>query len=181
MNLANKLTILRMIMVPVFVIVFFSGEYNGGILSAVIFIIAAITDRLDGQIARRRGEVTDFGKFMDPLADKMLVSVALIALVNIHRIPAWIAMLIIVRELAMSGIRVIAAQKNIIIAASNAGKIKTVLQTVSIGILLFPESTVLGSGIFYYLGMILLYLAVFMTVWSVLQYYAKYKTQLFDV
>jgi len=181
MNLANKLTLLRIILVPVFVVIFFAGEYNGGILSACIFIIAAVTDMLDGKIARKRGEITDFGKFMDPLADKMLVSVALIALVDIHRIPVWVAMLIIGRELAMSGLRIIAAQKDIIIAASNYGKLKTVFQTVAIGILLFPSSTFIGSGLFYYAGIVLLYAAVFMTVWSFLEYYLKYRKILFNI
>lgn len=180
MNLANKLTVLRMIMVPIFAVVFFSGEFKGGVISAVIFILAAVTDSLDGQIARKRGEITDFGKFMDPLADKLLVSVALIALVEVARIPAWVAMLIIVRELSMSGLRLIAAQKGVIIAASKSGKIKTVFQTVAIAVLLFPEHTVIGSGFCYYAGIILLYIAVIMTLLSFLLYYFKYRNILFD-
>ncbi|WP_352417828.1 CDP-diacylglycerol--glycerol-3-phosphate 3-phosphatidyltransferase [Proteiniborus sp.] len=132
MNLANKLTIIRIFLVPVFMLFLIFEIPNGDYIAAGIFIIAALTDTLDGYIARSRNQITKFGKFMDPLADKLLVSAALISLVEMGKLPAWIVVIIIAREFAVTGLRVIAASEGITIAANWWGKIKTITQIISI-------------------------------------------------
>jgi CDP-diacylglycerol---glycerol-3-phosphate 3-phosphatidyltransferase len=132
MNLANKLTVLRIILVPIFLIFISLNSAMGTLIATVIFIIASITDKLDGYIARSRNQITNFGKFMDPLADKLLVTSALIALVERGVIFGWVAMIIIAREFAVSGLRTLAASEGLVIAASNWGKAKTVVQIVAI-------------------------------------------------
>jgi len=133
MNLPNKLTLFRVILVPAFLILVSVKEIPFNVtLATIVFIIAAYTDHLDGKIARRDNLITNFGKFMDPLADKLLVTSALIALVEFNLIGAWIAVLIIAREFAVSGLRTIAASENVVIAASIWGKIKTTTQIVAI-------------------------------------------------
>ena len=133
MNLANKLTVIRILLVPIFLIfIVVSKIPYGTIIATVIFVIAAITDKLDGYIAKSRNQITKFGKFMDPLADKLLVSAALIALVDYKIIPVWVAMIIIAREFAVTGLRSVAASEGVVIAASWWGKIKTFSQIVCI-------------------------------------------------
>lgn len=133
MNLANKLTLMRIFLVPVFLVFIVVRQIPfGRSIATCIFIIAAITDKLDGYIARSRNQITNFGKIMDPLADKLLVSSALIALVEYHVIPAWIAIIIIAREFAVTGLRSVAASEGIILASSWWGKIKTVFQIIAI-------------------------------------------------
>ncbi len=132
LNLANKLTIIRIFLVPVFMLFLIFEIPNGDYIAAGIFIIAALTDTLDGYIARSRNQITKFGKFMDPLADKLLVSAALISLVEMGKLPAWIVVIIIAREFAVTGLRVIAASEGITIAANWWGKIKTITQIISI-------------------------------------------------
>lgn len=133
MNLANKLTLLRILLVPFFLIFITIRDIPyGKPIAIAIFIIAAITDKLDGYIARSRNQITRFGKFMDPLADKLLVTAALISLVEFQIVPAWAAMIIIAREFAVTGLRSIAAAEGIVIAASNWGKAKTVTQIIAI-------------------------------------------------
>src|SRR3712207_9479329 len=120
MNLANKLTIIRIFLVPVFLIfITIKDVPYGNTIATAIFILAALTDKLDGYIARSRNQITRFGKFMDPLADKLLVTAALVSLVEFNVIPTWVAMVIIAREFAVTGIRAIAASEGIVIAASN--------------------------------------------------------------
>jgi CDP-diacylglycerol---glycerol-3-phosphate 3-phosphatidyltransferase len=134
MNLANKLTMLRIILVPVFLF-FVSIKIEHGIgiyLATGIFIIAALTDTLDGYIARKRNQVTKFGKFMDPLADKLIVTAALISLVELKQLSSWVVMIIIAREFAITGLRAVAASEGVIIAASKWGKAKTVIQIIAI-------------------------------------------------
>lgn len=150
MNLANKLTIFRMILVPIFVIIGYLGEIGlieGELLGIpvyfwimnLIFVIAAITDKLDGYIARSRNQVTTFGKFLDPLADKILVLSALVMLVEFGKIPAWIPVIVLTREFIVSGYRLIAVEKGgKVIAASIWGKLKTVTQMIAI-ILIFID------------------------------------------
>lgn len=150
MNLANKLTIFRMILVPIFVIIGYlgnfgiiSGEYLGisitFLIMDFIFIIASITDKLDGYIARSRNQVTNFGKFLDPLADKILVLSALVMLVEFGKIPAWIPVIVLAREFIVSGYRLLAVEKGgKVIAASIWGKLKTVTQMIAI-ILIFID------------------------------------------
>lgn len=132
MNLANKLTILRIILVPIFLIFIMILKPYGTIIATLVFIIASVTDKLDGYIARSRNQITKFGKFMDPLADKLLVTAALVTLVEFHTIPALAAIIIIAREFAVTGLRTIAASEGIVIAASKWGKLKTVFQIIAI-------------------------------------------------
>ncbi|WP_333859174.1 CDP-diacylglycerol--glycerol-3-phosphate 3-phosphatidyltransferase [Clostridium sp.] len=133
MNLANKLTIIRILLIPFFLIfITLEGFPYGKFIAIVIFILASITDKLDGYIARSRNQITRFGKFMDPLADKLLVTAALISLVEYHIVPTWVAMIIIAREFAVTGLRAVAAADGIVIAASPWGKVKTVTQIVAI-------------------------------------------------
>ena len=139
MNTPNKLTILRMILVPFFLVSFYieiKNSDNSLIISTIIFAVASITDFFDGYLARKYNLVTDFGKFMDPLADKILVAAAMICLVGASRMPAWMAVLIISREYAISILRAIAAASGKVIAASSGGKIKTVTQIADIIMLL---------------------------------------------
>lgn len=133
MNLANKLTVIRILLVPVFLIFILPhGIPFGKTIATVIFIVAAITDKLDGYIARSRNQITRFGKIMDPLADKLLVSAALISFVEYRVIPSWVAIIIIAREFAVTGLRSVAAAEGIIMAASWWGKIKTVCQIIAV-------------------------------------------------
>ena len=139
MNTPNKLTILRMILVPFFLVSFYieiKDSDSSLIISTIIFAVASITDFFDGYLARKYNLVTDFGKFMDPLADKILVAAAMICLVGASRMPAWMAVLIISREYAISILRAIAASSGKVIAASSGGKIKTVTQIAAIIMLL---------------------------------------------
>ena len=139
MNLANKLTMLRILMIPVFIAVLVYSKDRDIVYRYIalgIFIIASATDALDGYVARRYNMITDFGKLMDPLADKILVSSALIILIELGNISSWIVSIVIAREFIISGIRLIATEKNIIIAASPLGKLKTVSQMLSVILML---------------------------------------------
>ena len=137
MNLANKLTLIRIVLVPVFLIfIAAKGIPYGSTIATTIFILASITDKLDGYIARSRNQITNFGKFMDPLADKLLVTAALISLVELHVVPAWAAVIIIAREFAVSGLRSIAAAQGKVIAASWWGKWKTSFTMVTLAMMI---------------------------------------------
>ena len=138
MNLPNKLTIIRMILVIPFVIFMLAGRCEGPSrwIALAIFIVASLTDMLDGKIARKYGLITDFGKFMDPLADKLLVCSALICLVDLKRLFAWVCLIIIAREFIISGFRLVASDNGIVIAASWWGKVKTVSQMIMIILLI---------------------------------------------
>jgi CDP-diacylglycerol--glycerol-3-phosphate 3-phosphatidyltransferase len=132
LNLPNTLTLLRILAVPVVVVALLSEIDDGDVIAAIVFALAAATDGLDGYIARRRNQVTNFGKLMDPLADKLLVVAALVSLVDLNRLAAWIAMVIIAREIAVTGLRTLAAEQGVIVAASWMGKVKTTLQIAAI-------------------------------------------------
>ena len=137
MNLANKLTLVRIFLVPVFLVFIAVKDIPyGSFIATFIFILASPTDKLDGYVARSRNQITNFGKFMDPLADKLLVTAALISLVELQVVPGWAAVVIIAREFAVSGLRSIAASQGKVIAASWWGKIKTVIQIIAIILLL---------------------------------------------
>ena len=171
MNLPNKLTILRMIMIPVFLVVLYIPGLGmaGNIAAAAIFILASITDFLDGKIARKYNLVTNFGKFMDPLADKLLVCSALIALVDFDKVAAWIVIIIIAREFIISGFRLIAADNGVVIAASYWGKFKTTFQMIMIILLVLDLP-------FKYMNIIsvaVVYIALALTVISLIDYIAK--------
>ena len=171
MNLPNKLTTLRMILIIPFVICMLVGKSgNLRFLALAIFVIASMTDWLDGYLARKNHLVTNFGKFMDPLADKLLVSAAMICLVERGRLPAWIVIIIISREFAISGFRLIASDNGIVIAASWWGKFKTTAQMIMI-ILLIAD---LG-GVFAVLEQIFIWLALALTIISLVDYIWKNK------
>ncbi|MGI6678885.1 MAG: CDP-diacylglycerol--glycerol-3-phosphate 3-phosphatidyltransferase [Dehalobacterium sp.] len=174
MNLANKLTLARIFLIPLFMVILLTRiPKYGDVLAAIIFIIAASTDGLDGYIARSRKQITNLGKLMDPLADKLLVSAALICLVELGMIKAWVAIVIIGREFAVTGLRAIAAGEGVIVAASKLGKYKTVSQIVAISVILFHD---LYWPIFpISIGSILLYIAVGFTIASGVDYFLKAK------
>ena len=171
MNLPNTLTSIRMFLIIPFVMIMqIAPDGNGRFAALAIFIIASITDFLDGYIARKNHLVTNFGKFMDPLADKLLVSAAMICLVSMDRLPAWMVIIIISREFAISGFRLIAADNGIVIAASWWGKFKTVSQMIMI-ILLIAN---LG-GVFTVLENVFMWIALILTVVSLVDYIWKNK------
>jgi len=132
LTLPNALTVLRILLVPVIVVALLEETPNGDTLAAIVFAAAAFTDGLDGYIARSRGSITTFGKLMDPLADKLLIIASLVSLVSLDRIAAWVAMVIIAREFAVTALRMIAVEQGVVIAASWLGKAKTVLQVGAI-------------------------------------------------
>ena len=137
MNLPNKLTILRVIMIPFFIVTLMIDSIPGGKWIALgLFVIASLTDLLDGKIARKYNLVTNFGKFMDPLADKLLVCSAMIAMIELGRIPYWVVIIIIAREFIISGFRLVASDNGVVIAAGWWGKIKTVVQMIMIIVLI---------------------------------------------
>jgi CDP-diacylglycerol--glycerol-3-phosphate 3-phosphatidyltransferase len=164
LNAPNVLTLLRILLVPVLVVALLEETPDGDVIAAAVFALAALTDGLDGYIARRRKQVTTFGKLMDPLADKLLVIAALISLVSLDRLAAWVAMVIIARELAVTGLRTIAAEQGVVIAASWLGKLKTALQVAAITCLIaFDPSPAWVDA--------LLYVAVAVTVISGADYF----------
>lgn len=173
MNLPNKLTVLRVIMIPFFVVSMLTdigGDYSNYIALA-IFCVASLTDMLDGKIARKYNLVTNFGKFMDPLADKLLVGSAMICLIPMDKLPAWIVIVIISREFIISGFRLVASDNGIVIAASYWGKFKTVSQMFMIIFLILD----LPGGVAQTIETVLIYLALILTVVSLIDYIAKNK------
>jgi CDP-diacylglycerol--glycerol-3-phosphate 3-phosphatidyltransferase len=140
LNVPNVLTVLRILLVPVLVVALTTETKNGDTIAAIVFALASLTDGLDGYIARSRKSITTFGKVMDPIADKMLITAALIALVSLDRLAAWVAMVIVAREFAVSSLRVAAAAEGAIIPASILGKIKTVIQVVAVMALIAAEN-----------------------------------------
>ncbi|WP_460726823.1 CDP-diacylglycerol--glycerol-3-phosphate 3-phosphatidyltransferase [Nocardia heshunensis] len=167
MNIANILTILRILIVPLFLLALFAaGGHNTSWrwIAAGLFGVAAITDRIDGQLARKYGLVTDFGKLMDPIADKALIGAALIGLSMLHDLPWWITLVIVARELGITLLRLAVVRRGVI-PAGRGGKIKTLVQSVAIAVLLLPL-----SGGFASAGMDLMYVAVVLTVVTGLDY-----------
>ncbi len=171
MNLPNKLTMFRVILIPFFVVFLLAPDIseNGQYIAVAVFIIASLTDLFDGKIARKYNLVTNFGKFMDPLADKLLVCSALICLVEMDRLAAWIVIVIIAREFIISGFRLIAAEQQIVIAASYWGKFKTTFQMLMIIVLILDFDNVA----FQMLGIILTYVSLALTVISLADYLYK--------
>lgn len=186
MNLPNKLTLFRVILIPFFVFFLLSGalpEKNSVLIALVIFIVASLTDMLDGKIARKYNLVTNFGKFMDPLADKLLVCSALICLIELGQVPSWIVIIIIAREFIISGFRLIAAEQQIVIAASMWGKFKTTFQMVAVILLILDvgfDLMIAGVDGIHVLGVICLYIALVLTVVSLIDYLAKNKDVMKD-
>jgi CDP-diacylglycerol--glycerol-3-phosphate 3-phosphatidyltransferase len=164
LNLPNALTLLRILAVPVVVVALLGESEHGDAFAAAVFALAAMTDGLDGYFARSRGSITTFGKLMDPLADKLLITAALISLVSLDRLEAWVAMVIIAREVAVTILRTIAAERGIVIAASRLGKLKTVLQIAAVIALIATDPAPLGVDI-------LVYIALAVTVLSGVDYF----------
>ena len=172
MNLPNKLTVLRVIMVPFFV--FFMLTDVGGpankSIALILFCVASLTDMLDGKIARKYNLVTNFGKFMDPLADKLLVCSAMICMIEMGKLPAWIVIVIIAREFIISGFRLVASDNGIVIAASYWGKFKTVFQMAMIIVLIADF-----GGVFDIIAQVLIWIALALTIISLIDYVVKNK------
>ncbi|WP_074033218.1 CDP-diacylglycerol--glycerol-3-phosphate 3-phosphatidyltransferase [Exiguobacterium sp. AT1b] len=183
MNLPNRLTMLRVVLIPVFVVLL-AVDFDWGnitflgaeiplhqFIAGVIFTIAAITDWLDGHLARKHNLVTNFGKFMDPLADKLLVTAALVLLVEMDLVAAWVVVVILSREFAVTGLRLVAADEGIVVAAGKSGKAKTWVQLFAIIFLLF------GNPIFSYVGIPFgewaMWLALALTIYSGAEYFAQ--------
>ncbi|KMW26535.1 MAG: CDP-diacylglycerol--glycerol-3-phosphate 3-phosphatidyltransferase [Clostridiales bacterium] len=171
MNLPNKLTLLRICLIPVFVILMLSKVSNFFLISCIIFIIASITDFLDGKIARKYNLVTDFGKFMDPLADKLLVLSALICMIEYDLVAGWMVIIIVARELTVSILRAIAADNGKVIAASGGGKIKTTSQMIAIILLLIGANY--SNSQIVFVGTIAMYIATIFTLYSGIDYLYK--------
>lgn len=167
LNLPNALTVVRILLVPVLVVALLEETPNGSTVAAIVFAAAALTDGLDGWIARSRGSVTTFGKVMDPVADKLLIAAALISLVSLDKLAAWVAMVIIAREFAVSGLRIYAGAQGVVIPASQLGRIKTATQVAAVLALIAASdhtaawvqalvyamvATTIVSGVDYFLG-----------------------------
>ena len=171
LNIPNVLTLVRIMLVPVLVVALLDETPNGDTIAAIVFAIAAVTDGLDGYIARSREAITTFGKVMDPIADKLLIAAALISLVSLDRVAAWVAMVIIAREFAVSGLRVAAGQQGVVIPASLLGKAKTILQVAMVMALIAADS---GAA----WVQALVYLAVAMTVISGADYFLNVRKRI---
>ncbi|NLJ80813.1 MAG: CDP-diacylglycerol--glycerol-3-phosphate 3-phosphatidyltransferase [Firmicutes bacterium] len=163
MNLPNLLTLLRILLIPVFTFAVLQNSFSGNRWAAAIFILAALTDILDGYLARRRQEVTRLGQLIDPIADKLLITAALLSLVQLGMVSTWIALIIIGREFAVSGLRVLAASAGKVVPASNWGKVKTATQVVAV------VAHILGIS----WAAVLIWLAVIVTVFSGVDYFLK--------
>lgn len=171
MNLANKITIVRVFMIPLFLVCFYMDFPYSDLYAAAIFVIASLTDTLDGYIARRYNMITDFGKFVDPLADKLLVTAAIVSLVDFGLMIPWIAVCILAREFIVTALRTLAASGGKIIAASWWGKIKTIIQMIGITILLLlPNLTLFDPTVVI---VFINYLMGIITIWSGVDYMAK--------
>ena len=167
MNTANKLTILRVFMIPVFLLVLYLDVPNANYWALAIFVIASLTDTLDGYIARHYNQTTDFGKFMDPLADKVLVMAAMLWFVEAGRFPAWALLIVIVREFAVTALRLVAVEGGRVIAAAWSGKVKTASTMVGICVMfLFPHQVV---------DIVVVAVIVLTTVYSGVEYFVKNK------
>ena len=171
LNLPNLLTVLRIMLVPVLVVALLGNTPAGDVMAAIVFSLASLTDFVDGYLARARDAVTTFGKLMDPLADKLLIVAALISLVSLHQLAAWVAMVIITRELAVTVLRLAATQAGVVMAAGMLGKIKTCLQIAAILAVIAEHGTPLWVSA-------LLYTTVAVTVISGLDYFFGIRRRL---
>ena len=174
MNWPNGLSILRVALIPVLLVFLYTDTPVGQVLALIVFIIAAFTDFLDGYLARKNHIVTNFGKFLDPVADKLLVLSAMVGLCGLGRFPAWACIVILFREIAVDGLRMIAIEQGRVIAAGNLGKIKTVVQMITVVVYLlnnWPFGT-------FPMDRILLAIAIVMTIWSGVDYFIKNRAVL---
>lgn len=172
MNLPNKLTVLRVLMIPFFVVFMLTdiGGSHGKYISLALFALASLTDLLDGKIARKYNLVTNFGKFMDPLADKLLVCSALICLIELDKIPSWMVIIIIAREFIISGFRLVASDNGVVIAASYFGKFKTTFQMLAVCLMIADLPAL------HVVTQVVLWIAVILTVVSLIDYLVKNKS-----
>jgi CDP-diacylglycerol--glycerol-3-phosphate 3-phosphatidyltransferase len=183
LNLPNILTLLRIAAIPLLVILLLSSSREAGFWAAALFALASITDWLDGYLARRMGIETVFGKFLDPIADKLIVMAALIMLLPYNRVPAWMVLVILGREIIITGLRGVASTEGLVIPASNLGKFKTIFQIVAIlGLLLhFDYHWFFGMDLpiltvnMHNIGMFYLWIATIITIWSGIDYLAKFS------
>ncbi len=173
MNIPNSITIFRIILIPIFVVLMLTNLPYGGVLGAAIFLFAALTDSLDGYLARKWKQTTKLGAILDPLADKLLITAALISLVELGKLPGWIAIVIIGREFAVTGLRVVKAEEGKIIPASKMGKLKTISQVTAVMIIML-EHLIYPLGILH-LGQWAMYIAVIITLVSGIEYFMKNK------
>ena len=173
MNLPNKLTLLRIIMILPFLLVLYLDVPGAAYIALAIFILASLTDMLDGKIARKHNLITDFGKFADPLADKMLVTAAMIWFVENGQMPGWALLIVILREFAVSGLRMVASDKGRVIAAGWSGKVKTASTMVCIVIMFLPIPAALNWAC--------IAVIVATTIWSGVEYFIKNKDCLSDM
>lgn len=175
MNLPNTLTLLRIVLIPVFVVVLLVRIPYGDYFAALIFIIAAITDSLDGYLARKFQQITKLGIILDPIADKLLITAALVSLVELGKISGWVAIVIIGREFAVSALRVVKAEEGLIIPASNLGKLKTISQIVAVLLIILEKAY--NSFISLPIGKWAIYVAVVITLVSGIEYFYKFQFQ----
>lgn len=179
MTTASKITMVRIIMIPFFFVVMMADFPYSDLLSLLIFAVASATDGVDGYIARKYNQVSNFGKFIDPLADKLLVMAAIIIFVQWEQMPAWAAMVIITREFAVTGLRLVAVEDGVVIAAGTSGKIKTVTSIIAICFMLTPlHNLALFAGIT--INGVCVWLMVITTVWSGVEYFVRNR-KLLDV
>ncbi len=168
MNTANKMTLLRVILIPVFLVLLYLNFPGHKLAALGVFILASLTDLADGYVARTYNQVTDFGKFMDPLADKLLVCAAMLWFVEVGQMAAWMLLVVIAREFAVSGLRMVAAPKGVVIAAAWSGKIKTASTMVCICLMLLPIPN--------WLNWLCLTVILVTTVWSGIEYFIRNRT-----
>lgn len=173
MNLPNKLTLFRIFLIPIFIIVMMINIPSKFLIACIIFIIASVTDAMDGHIARKYNLITDFGKFMDPLADKLLVISALTTMIEYGLVASWMVIIIVARELTVSILRAIASADGKVIAASSGGKLKTISQMIAIVVLLLGAHT--GSMLLINIGKITILIATLLTLYSGWEYVYKNK------
>jgi CDP-diacylglycerol---glycerol-3-phosphate 3-phosphatidyltransferase len=172
LNLPNALTLIRILLVPVLVVALTVETPGGSTIAAIVFAIAAFTDGLDGYIARSRQSITTFGKVMDPVADKLMIAAALISLVSLERLAAWVAMVIIAREFAVSGLRIAAGAQGVVIPASGLGKVKTIVQVAAVLALIAAND---ANAVWV---QALVYLMVLITVVSGADYFLNFRRTL---
>lgn len=173
LNLPNVLTSIRILLVPLLVVVLLTKFEGKELVGLAVFLVAALTDFLDGFIARRWGLVTRLGKLLDPAADKILTSAAFISLVELGSAPAWIVVVIVAREFAVSTLRTVSASQQVVIAASWSGKVKTVSQVIAISLLILHETL----GEFQHLAIVALWAALILSVYSGIDYGVRYARQ----
>lgn len=172
LNLPNQLTILRIIIIPFFLIFLYMDKPLTNIIATSLFVVASITDYVDGYLARKYEIVTDFGKIIDPIADKILTASSMIVLVELGRLDGWIVVLMLARDFIIGGLRNFAASKGVVIAAGFSGKLKTVLQMIGIGCLIY-KNPLLGLDTFV-IGTIVIYVALIVSIYSCVIYYVEY-------